>query len=309
MRHILRKVNRKKSKIFLKRAGLGNLATELCSKISLFDIGASYFFAANWTKLLQYKPSEIFLVDPNENTLDYLSNLPKNLNINRISSAISRTGGKQVFYKTNVISGSSLLEPDLDLILSNKTPAKIKDYFLPIEEILIDTISTSELLNKSLAKSKFLKIDIQGYELELLKGASEFLENGNLILIELETSTLSHRYMKNSSSLKEIVGFMESFGYNVLEIVPIYSEFADSAGRSHKSYLNECDIAFIADANNVKFRNSQSLEAIFLAYLVYGFTGMALSMLENDHDLINDFESRGINLDKLKEFIAKDNFL
>lgn len=305
----IRRARNKLVKFRLRKAGLDFFLTEICSEIAFFDVGASYFFAESWSKILYLKPGEVHLADPNGETINYLSNLPKNLKINLIDKAISREGGEKVFYVTNVKSGSSLLEPDVNKIQSNDTSPEIKEYFFPLEQKKIRTISTSELLGSSKMDKFFLKIDIQGYELELLKGCEEFLTSGQIKLIEVETSLLSQSFMKGSSSLKDVVSYMEPFGYKVLELKPVYRDFIDQKGFRHKGNLNECDLVFVADLKFDKFKNLQTIESIFLGYLMYGFHGLALELLEREPTLIYSLASKSLNIELLKKFVAARQIL
>jgi len=60
----------------------------------------------------------------------------------------------------------------------------------------------------------FLKIDVQGYEIEVLKGASHAMRSAEVIL--LETTLIP--YNLGAPLFDEIVGFMESKGFCVYDI-------------------------------------------------------------------------------------------
>lgn len=62
--------------------------------------------------------------------------------------------------------------------------------------------------------SCFIKMDVQGAEIDILKGASKLLKNTNFIL--LEVSTLN--YNENAPEFAEVVKFMKDIGYVLFDI-------------------------------------------------------------------------------------------
>lgn len=63
-----------------------------------------------------------------------------------------------------------------------------------------------------------LKIDTQGYELQVLKGASKYLQNGRIkyILVELMTA---QKY-SGAATYKEIFNYLHDFNYTLFNIYP-----------------------------------------------------------------------------------------
>nr|WP_293109533.1 FkbM family methyltransferase [Okeania sp. SIO2F4] len=59
----------------------------------------------------------------------------------------------------------------------------------------------------------FLTIDVQGYELEVLKGSRETLKNINYILIEVNRDEL----YKNSARVEELDEFLGEFNFQRAE--------------------------------------------------------------------------------------------
>jgi FkbM family methyltransferase len=297
LRKIKLKIHRLHRKIKLRNSGLESFYANLAQNITLVDIGASYFFAARWNHLLNMSPLNIVLVDPNSLSLNYLQYLPSNLNIVRIESAVSRNGGMQILYETNVLSGSSLLRPDLNFLNSASCPAEIRNYFLPVNENKIQTLSISALLQDFKNTSNFIKIDIQGYELELLKGAETFLKDGDIILLEIETSLVNNPVMENAAKLPEVINFLSAYGYQIMDLEPVYENLDTNKNRGERGVLGECDITFIADATELKFQKPDKLIAIFTGYIVYGYPRLAHRLLSENQILKSEISRRGFHPD------------
>ena len=287
--------------VHLRRTGLDDFYRNLARGITLVDIGASYFFAARWGQLLNMSPSRLFLVDPNAKSLNYTDNLPNNLDIIKIESAVSRYGGSQVLYQTNVISGSSLLQPDMNFLKSGQCPETTKSYFLPIKKVKLETISIKTLLKESLGQTFFLKMDIQGYELELLKGAKSFLQRGDIVLVEVETSLVRNPVMLNAAKLPEVIDLMSRCGYQILDLSPVYEEVKMQGNKTKSGELGECDITFIADPKEIKFQSPEKLVAIFVGYIIYGYPVLAHRLLSENIILKAEFTARGFYPEKILE--------
>jgi FkbM family methyltransferase len=221
--------------------------------------------------------------------------LPSNVNIVKIESAVSRHGGTQVLYETNVLSGSSLLRPNMNFLNSKFCPAEVKNYYLPLKESRIETLSISALLQDFKNTSSFLKIDIQGYELELLKGAETFLKNGDIVLLEIETSLANNPVMENAAKLPEVINFLSPYGYKIMDLEPVYERVAINKKNVQRGELGECDITFIADSRELKFQKPNKLMAIFTGYIIYGYPRLAHRLLSENQTLKSEISRRGFH--------------
>lgn len=104
----------------------------------------------------------------------------------------------------NMGQSSSILEPIIHLkqyphIVFNK---KIK---VPITK-LDNFIDEKESYN-------FINIDVQGYELEVFKGATEYLKNIDYIMTEVNRDEV----YKNCAKINEIDDFLSNFGFKRVE--------------------------------------------------------------------------------------------
>ena len=100
----------------------------------------------------------------------------------------------------------------------------------------INLISLNELLKKKKFKNKriFLKIDTQGYEKEIIKGASKVLNRLHCIMLETSITPM----YKGEESYKKIIEFMKKKGFYVWAIERGFSN--KKTGR-----VNQLDVIFV----------------------------------------------------------------
>jgi FkbM family methyltransferase len=106
--------------------------------------------------------------------------------------------------KDNTGQSSSLLEPELHLKqypgikFTEKETVIVKTLDLVIEEEKLDPTDYD-----------FLNIDVQGYELEVLKGATKQLEHVYNIMLEVNRAPV----YKNCAMVEEIDDFLKEYGF------------------------------------------------------------------------------------------------
>lgn len=105
---------------------------------------------------------------------------------------------------TNRGQSSSILEPKLHL----KQYSRI--VFDGIEEVDMIRLDDSGL---DLRNFNLINIDVQGYELEVFKGAVKTLENIDYIYSEINRSEL----YKDCTMVEQLVDFLKQFGFELVE--------------------------------------------------------------------------------------------
>lgn len=125
-------------------------------------------------------------------------------------NALGAKDGTETLHLTRFRPSSSLLEPNHCLL------CKMADAgFYSVEErIPVPTTTLDSVLEASKAKIDFLKIDVQGYELEVLKGGTNALND--VVGCELEVSFLE--IYKNQPMFAEVDQFMRSHGFFLADL-------------------------------------------------------------------------------------------
>ena len=103
-------------------------------------------------------------------------------------------------------------------------------------KIKLPVFTLSEILkNRKINKVDFIKLDVQGYELEILKGAEQYLEQCEAILTEVSFLALH----KNCPLLFDVVNYLDKFNFCAYDICSV------SARRPFDRALWQTDLIFV----------------------------------------------------------------
>ena len=235
-------------------------------RLTLVDIGASYFLHKPWIPLILGGRAKLLSIDPNSQNLSYLDHFP-NLDVKKVPAALYSEQGVRTLYVTNVDSGSSLFPPqpsEEDLV---RHPG-LYDYFFPLKEVALE-VTTLDLLAISSSNFLAVKIDTQGAELEILKGASELLRKGRILSVEAEVSLLSRPIMSGSPKYADIAIFLESFNFELMWIrptTPVKRGFRDQIRQV------EADALFLLRKESVIASGGSCVEAYRAILQAYGLS-------------------------------------
>ena len=147
----------------------------------IFDVGAN---SGNTTlKYLKVFPSAIIhSFEPFADSYEVFINLHKDsLNVNLNKYALSNDIGSSILNVNKSVDTNSLLE-------SKKLGASSDKSCVSVGQILIENNTIDNYcLKNNIKEIDILKIDVQGSEIKVLKGAINMLRNGRIKLIYLET--------------------------------------------------------------------------------------------------------------------------
>lgn len=263
------------------------------------DVGASYYPHAKWLQFLNASHTQWLAVEPNEANIDYVKSWTWPSQVSACTTGLSREGGIQTLYVTNVDTGSSLLPPEITPSMQHRIAHL--DYFFPVTERRIETLTLPQALDGLSASAPiFVKLDTQGTELSILQGAQHLFDARRIVGIEMESTLLAQPLMKNSGKFWQASEYLEQQGFELLHIKPIAAVARSPRARPHRNtYLNECDAVFAlrrdaAAGLEVEFRTS-----LVAFYLTNQFYEEAVSFLEQDNEVATFLGTRGCNVNAL----------
>lgn len=191
---------------------------------TVFDVGANVGqFCLHCHEIFNH--SSIYSFEPILPTFNVLKQNTANVSqINCFHSALGSTKGKaEVFLQKNSTINS--LNPQIN----------IKRFEEQVSEVItIDTLDSFSEAHK-IEQIDLLKIDTEGFDLEVLKGAKSLLENKKIRFVFIEVSFDSENI--HNSSYQTINSYLESFGFKI-------HGFYNQTIHSGSTRMNYCDALF-----------------------------------------------------------------
>ncbi len=266
------------------------------------DVGASYFPHGKWLMFLNSPNIQWLAVEPNEANIGYANKWNWPCQVSVCKTGLSREGGSQTLYVTNIDSGSSLLPPEI--LPSMKHRVLNLGYFFPLDKRTIDTLTLPQALEgMSTTASIVIKLDTQGTELSILQGAQPLFDAVRIVGVEMESTLLAQPVMKGSGKFWQACEYLERQGFELLHIDPIRA--AGRSGRQNGGFLNECDAVFALRrdlAANLSVEYRASLLAFYLTNLFYE---EALALLEGDKKLVNFLTAQRCDIRELTSTLQR----
>tara|TARA_Y100000816_G_scaffold263692_1_gene222262 strand:- start:607 stop:1293 length:687 start_codon:yes stop_codon:yes gene_type:complete len=172
------------------------------------DIGTnegSYLdFLTNFISL-----KKVVCFEPIESLSADLKKKYSHLNLRIYNLALSNSNKKKIFHQYDISSQSSLYEQN-NLYQSIK---KLKKKFKIKTEKFDKIFNNNQIIN-------FCKIDVQGEELNVLKGMEKNLKRKNIKLIKIELSFVQ-RYKKVKPNFYDVLVYLNRFNYKLISISKI----------------------------------------------------------------------------------------
>jgi len=269
-------------KFFLKSNNLQRLISSHGKTVVCLDVGAAIFEHSNWLPFLNSKNTIWVASDPNASSLGYLKKWIWKSKLIVEKCALSKNGGTLKFYETNQKTGSSLKEINISKNITHRIEM---NYFYPIKVKKIITKSIKKLLDEQ-TKSKnipiFIKIDTQGYVLELIQGMESYFQKKQICGLEVESSLLSDPIYKKGSKFFEINSFLEKKNFELLKLDVYYFK---KKQLSKNFSVNECDSVFSLKQSIINKKNLDFKISMLQFYASYNLYDEIKSLYCNNEDL------------------------
>lgn len=176
---------------------------------TILDIGAykgTFAAAASYI----FPRAKIYAFEPIKESYEKIVKLQERFpNIIAVNSAVGKTDGEISFYKNAFLPSSSyklMLKRHKDEFLFTKNESVIKVNSMRLDQFLKD---------KELKHPIFMKIDVQGAELDVLESASNYIKNIDAIMIEVSLVKL----YGDAPTFDDINSYLKSTGMNFVDVV------------------------------------------------------------------------------------------
>jgi FkbM family methyltransferase len=187
------------------------------------DVGA---YQGDWSAMVKaiWPQSDIIMIEPNPEQTHRLKSRAANLNATLYTDLIGAQNGKQVEFHV-MASGSSVFPEHSNV--PRKTETR--------------TLRTLNSILEGRPSVDLLKIDAQGYELEILAGADKILPNVKAVI--LETSLIEVN--EGCPLLHEVISSMHERGFVAYDVLELHRRPLDGA-------LFQADVFFLRQDSELR---------------------------------------------------------
>jgi len=188
----------------------------------ILDIGA---YEGNWSRMANsvWPLAEIRMIEPNRAKLPILNSFAEQIGASVSCELLGAEDGKMVEFHL-MQSGSSIMAE------RSSVP----------RETELREMDTLDSLFPDVESVDLIKIDAQGYELEILKGANRLIQGVAAILLEVAIIEIN----EGAPILHEVLDFMKDRGFVTYDILEIHRRPLDKA-------LNQIDIMFVREESHL----------------------------------------------------------
>lgn len=146
----------------------------------VIEVGSHIGYIAAYLATLVGDTGQLIVFEPGPNNLPYLrKNIEHHKNVSVIPKAVGQTNDKLPFYLENLTGQNNTLVADFEIFQRNVQNAGLKSEY---ETILVDVVTLDNFL-ESEPKVDFIKIDVEGAELDVLLGAGNILKTHKPIVM------------------------------------------------------------------------------------------------------------------------------
>ena len=179
----------------------------------IIDIGAHVGETIRYFKNI-FPKSEILSFEPDVVNFEKLKQVAGEFGVECFNFALGSESGEKTFYKQEHSHLGSLKEIDIHSKDSLGYAERAKNEERVVKCLTLDTF----ILNKDIKKIDLLKIDVQGFELDVLKGAKKALEISSAVSVEI---SLFDFYKREDRKLGSIINIFEDLGFELYDIIKI----------------------------------------------------------------------------------------
>ncbi len=213
------------TKPFLKKLAQRGFAPQ-----TIIDVGANH---GGWSRIATavYPQANFVLIEPQAEMAPFLNNLcASNPKMEWIQAGAGAENGELALTVWDDYQGSAFLTDEVHQMIP----------YAQRRQVPIITLN-SLITEQKIATPDFVKIDVQGFEMEVLRGATRCLGQTELFILE---AFLYHPQNARPNFYK-IVSFMESYGYAIYD-------FTDMAHHPQNGALSQVNVCFVLANSNLR---------------------------------------------------------
>jgi FkbM family methyltransferase len=262
--------------------------------IHFADIGGAGGLQGRWKKVIPFIRAYAF--EPDTRSFEKLKRTHDN--IRYINAALGAQSETRTLHLTRKPQCSSIYEPNSELLAQFHDSERMEVVGKPTVEITtLDILQSGGIL----PRIDFMKIDVQGFEFDILKGGSRIVESESLgFEIEVEFASI----YSGQPLFCDVHGLMRSRDFELLDLRPGYwKRKGPIQGRQAKGQLIYGDALYMRSiawiASRIVTLGVQEARGLVLRaaalHILYGYYDRAWEILRLRSDLFSSEEQGDID--------------
>jgi len=168
---------------------------------TVLDVGGHIGYVATYLASLVGPVGRVFVFEPGANNLPYLHrNVGGKANVTVVEKGAGSQNQRRAFYLEGLTGQNNSFVDDFEVLETNKTRACCTD--AQVEKTTVDLVTLDDFCREEDVRPDFIKVDVEGFELEVLRGAERLLRDARpMLMVEIQ---VAHR---------EIVKLARQLGY------------------------------------------------------------------------------------------------
>lgn len=171
-------------------------------KLNFLDVGANKgFYSEMLLNRIGNKIEKLYCFEPVKKNFDICTNkFKENESVELFMYACSNSNGIKNFFE---ITANNVGDEGLSSLIKREV---FKNY--NCKEISVECIVLNDFLKIENDKDFFVKVDVEGHELEVFEGMSSFFEKGKIKYLQFEYGNC---LLEQNKNLKDILVFLEKY--------------------------------------------------------------------------------------------------
>ncbi len=169
---------------------------------TIIEVGGHIGYISLYFSKLVGREGIVYVFEPGINNLPYLkNNVKEKHNIIVIDKGVGSCNARMPFYIENLSGQNNSFIKDFQGFINNKRNSFVKN--ISVKEVTVDVIRLDDFIIENKIFPNFIKIDVEGFEFEVIKGMSYILKNIQpILMIEIQDNYKSiYDIMKNENYL------------------------------------------------------------------------------------------------------------
>ena len=222
--------NARQNPALFKKTGESHVISKFIQSNSIvFDVGAS---VGNWTQevLAHHPNAEIHIFEPRLPAYrNLIQNLSTEIQLGKIIAnnfAVATSEEIKTFYDYEN-------NPELSTFYRRFNAEKPHNIQPPQEISILTTSIDSYCKRLGIKRVNFIKIDVEGSEVDVLHGCSKLLQQGKIDYIQFE---YGGTYIDSQTTLKEVFSYLQSCRYLIFKILSNKIEYIPQFLHEHEDF-------------------------------------------------------------------------